>query len=275
MIRRPSAVETATSLPAFFVLLFVVAVPFWVVGAFTGHLPGVPMRLPVSALMFPGPLLVAVFLLRRRESGATRLLLRRAFAPRRLAHPAWLTATFLLVPGIALLGYALDRAMGGASSQGLDVSILAVPPLFALFFAAAVAEEAGWTGFALDPLRARWGDLGAALVLGVVWGSWHLVPLVQAGRTPGWIAWWALGTVGARLVMVRLYVATGGSVLSAVLLHTMLNLTQSLLPGYTADTSLIAAVAVVTAITGVLSFLWPRRAGRAVGRPPRPSVTRS
>src|SRR5690606_28462228 len=48
----------------FFALVFALAVPFWVAGAFTGRLPGAPMDLPLAALMFPAPLVAALVLVR-------------------------------------------------------------------------------------------------------------------------------------------------------------------------------------------------------------------
>jgi uncharacterized protein len=43
-----------------------------------------------------------------------------------------------------------------------------------------------------------------------------------------WIAWWSLGTVAARVIIVWLYDNTGGSVLAAAVFHDMVNVTYSL-----------------------------------------------
>ena len=40
---------------------------------------------------------------------------------------------------------------------------------------AGIFEELGWTGFAVPTLlRLRYGVLGTGLIVGVLWGAWHL-----------------------------------------------------------------------------------------------------
>jgi membrane protease YdiL (CAAX protease family) len=65
--------------------------------------------------------------------------------------------------------------------------------------------------------------LGAALIIGVVWAVWHIVPRVQANRAPAWIEWWCLGTVSSRVIYVWIYNNTGRSVFSAILYHDIDN----------------------------------------------------
>ena len=95
---------------------------------------------------------------------------------------------------------------------------------------AAVTEELGWTGFALDPLQKRVGAIGAALLIGAVWAVWHYPALLQAHRSSGWIAWWTLGTISLRLFMVWLFNRTGGSVFAVVVVHATNNLAWQLFP---------------------------------------------
>ncbi|MFC4061474.1 Tn3 family transposase [Planomonospora corallina] len=55
--------------------------------------------------------------------------------------------------------------------------------------------------FATDPLRAHWGLTGAGVVLGLVWAIWHLIPYLQAGHGPAWIAGQVLFTVALRVII--------------------------------------------------------------------------
>jgi len=56
------------------------------------------------------------------------------------------------------------------------------------------------------------------------------VPLVQVHRSPAWIAWWCLGTVTARVLMVWLYNNIGKSVFAMAVFHTTINVTWQLFP---------------------------------------------
>lgn len=100
------------------------------------------------------------------------------------------------------------------------------------FLVAAMGEEAGWSGYAIDRLQRRWRALEAALLLGVLWSAWHIVPLVQAHRSATWIAWWCLFTIAGRVLIVCLYNNTGRAVSAAVLYHAMSNVSVYLFPAY-------------------------------------------
>jgi hypothetical protein len=54
--------------------------------------------------------------------------------------------------------------------------------------------------------------------------------LLQAGRSAGWIAWWTLGTVAMRLVMVWIYTGIGSGLGAVVIFHAMTNLCWQLFP---------------------------------------------
>src|SRR5215216_3280236 len=35
-------------------------------------------------------------------------------------------------------------------------------------------KEMRWLGYAIDPMQDRWGALRASIIMGAVWGLWHL-----------------------------------------------------------------------------------------------------
>jgi membrane protease YdiL (CAAX protease family) len=159
------------------------------------------------------------------------------------------------MPAIYLLAYGLQRLLG-RPLPALQISLPTVLILFAVFFVAAVAEEAGWTGYALDPLQARWGALPAALGLGLVWALFHLVADLQGAHDLGWIAWHRLGAVALRVLIVWAYDNTGPSVLAAVLLHATDNVGWQLTPvdGSHYDPALTAPITAIAA--AAVTFLW-------------------
>jgi membrane protease YdiL (CAAX protease family) len=213
---------------AFVVLLVAISVPFWLAAAFSGGelLPG----LPVSALMAVCPVIAASALVYREERGpGVARLLKRSFDYDRVRPRSWFVVIVLLAPAMTAATYWIMRRLG------LPLPPPRISPVSAIgmavgFLAFGLAEELGWTGYATEPLQARYGALGAALVLGVVWAAWHIVPLIQAHRAPDWIAGWSLGTVGNRVIMVWLFTRAGRSVFAAALYHDMLNVSWQLFP---------------------------------------------
>jgi CAAX protease family protein len=213
---------------SFFALVFVLSVPFWLLGAAT-RLELVP-GLPVTALMALCPLLAASILVYRMRGayGLIRLL-ERGVDYRRVARKVWYVPTFCLMPAVMVLAYGLMR-LTGSPLPNPHFSLVTIPVLFLVFLGFALAEELGWSGYATDPLQARWGWVRASLVLGVVWAAWHLLPLLQAHRSSSWIAGWSLGTVANRVILVWIYNHTGRSVFAASLYHTMVNVSWQLFP---------------------------------------------
>jgi uncharacterized protein len=214
---------------SYFLLVFALSIPFWVVGAVTGLelRPG----LPVAALMAVCPAAAAVILIARGQGRAGVLRwLSRCFDRRRIG--IGYLPILGLMPLVMLLSYGMMRVAGLPLPERPEISLVAAPGLFVGFLLASLGEELGWSGYALGPMQGRWGGLRAGLVLGMVWALWHLVPLIQTGRSAEWIAGWSLGTVANRVIIVRLFNATGGSVVAAALYHAMINLSWQLFPNH-------------------------------------------
>ncbi|WP_240966870.1 CPBP family intramembrane glutamic endopeptidase [Nodosilinea sp. P-1105] len=85
-------------------------------------------------------------------------------------------------------------------------------------------EEFGWRGFALPLLQCRFTPLGAGLILGVIWGIWHVPAFLLSGLPQG--SWsfmpFFAGSVAVSVIMTSLYNASRGSLLLAILFHFQL-----------------------------------------------------
>jgi hypothetical protein len=250
------------SLLAFFALVFALSVPFWVSGAVTGI--QLTPDLPLSSFIWVCPVLAASILV-YREGGAAGVaaFLRRSFDYERIWDKRWFIPTLLLLPGVYATTFLVIRALG------LPVPPVQFPLLVALgwflgYFVAGQCEELGWSGYALDPLQARWKALEASLLLGAVWVTFHLVPLVQSGRGPGWITWWSLATLAQRVLFTWLYNNTGGSVFATALFHATGNLAQigpflDFGPGgYPLDAQRISALLLAGVAVAVVAIWGPR-----------------
>lgn len=253
-------IGSKSALP-FFLLVFALSIPVWVIGEFTEFqlLPG----LPVAALGFVCPALAALILVpRERGTDGARRLLWRAFDWGRVQAKVWYAPTLLLMPGLTFLSLVVVRSMG------TPVPPLRIAPLPALglciaFFISALGEELGWSGYAIDVLSNRWSALKASTLLGFVWATWHLVPLMQAHRSASWIAGWFLGSVSFRVLIVWLYNNTGRSIFAASLFHMTFNVSWQLFPvhGSYFDPRIAGVITSFAAV--VVAFTWgPRSLSR-------------
>jgi uncharacterized protein len=252
-------------LPAFFLLVFALSVPFWLIGDATDLqlMPG----LSVSALMGFCPMSAALILV-YRDGGAAgaRALLMRSFDFKRITSKRWLVPVLLLMPLVSLVVYGLMRWMRlplPAAQFHLFIALL----MFIAFFVEALGEELGWSGYALEPMQARWGALGAALLLGLAGIAWHLTPLLLMGRSPTWIAWWCLYALTFRIFTVWLYNNTRRSVFAVALFHATLNMAYVLFPVYGSHFDMRLAGLVMAGAALLVIVVWgPKTLTRQTGK---------
>jgi len=244
------------SLPTFFILVFILAIPFWVVEAVTGlYIPVI--NLPISAFVFVCPIIAALILV-YRENGipGVKQLLKRTFDFKGIRGKLWYLPIFLVMPAIIYAGYGLMKIMGRPVPD-LQFPVGAVLSGFVVFFITALCEEAGWTGYATDPLQDRLGNaLMASLLLGVIWATWHIVPWLP-GHSAVFVAGQAANTVVKRVVIVWLYNNTGKSLFAAVSFHTMSNVSELVLfPVYGSDYDPVITFILMAIIAVVIVLLW-------------------
>ncbi|KAA3628358.1 MAG: CPBP family intramembrane metalloprotease [Proteobacteria bacterium] len=186
--------------------------------AFFGEISG---QHPLFFLAVYAPA-IAAFIIVIYHSGANglRRFLTRLFLWR--CAPLWYV---FLVVGVPLLFY------GGAALKG---NLFAEPIPFAPFQALLIAlllaaikgpvEEFGWRGLALPLLQRRFTPLWAALILGIVWGFWHLPAFLLSGTQQS--AWsftpFFAGTIAVSVIMTALFNASRGSILLAAVMHFQL-----------------------------------------------------
>ena len=213
---------------SFFLLVFALSIPFWLAGAMSDLqlMPG----LSVSALMAFCPMAAALILV-HREGGGARVaeLLRRSFDYKRIRSKRWYIPVLFLMAAVNVAVYGLLRGLG-MPLPAPQIQVPSAALMFVAFFAGALGEELGWSGYVTDPMQERWNALQTGLLLGLVGVLWHLPPLLLMHRSPTWIAWWCLYAVAARILIVWLFNNTGRSVFAVALFHATLNLSYMLFP---------------------------------------------
>jgi membrane protease YdiL (CAAX protease family) len=225
---KKTACSPNSSLIAFVVLVFVLSLPMWLLGASTQVqlLPG----LPISALAVFVPVTAAA-IMRFREEGfsGVQALLKRAFDFDRIVRKMWYFLAIILNPAIALIAfvvmYLFSIDLPDLHIPGIDALLLIFPSLIAAF-----GEELGWSGYALELIKDRWNAFMAAVFLGFLGAMWHYILFLQAGRDSTWIVWQSLVILASRVVVVWLYYGSGRSVFITAIFHAMLNLSWQLFP---------------------------------------------
>ena len=166
---------------------------------------------------------IAAFAIVVRHGGwpALRSFLSRALLWR--CPAAWYA--YLLV-GMPLVFYAGAVIKGASLTEPLaGQNVVSLLSAMAFMLVLGPVEEFGWRGLALPLLQRRLAPLWAALLLGLVWGVWHLPAFLLSG-TPqsGWgFMPFLVGSVCLSVIVTPLFNAAGGSILLAVLYHFQAN----------------------------------------------------
>src|SRR5829696_3327382 len=134
--------------------------------------------------------------------------------------PAIIVLSTLVLPG------ALASFQASAVPSTLFLYVVAGPVF--LFAGGPVFEEIGWRGFALPRLQRLYGPLVGSLVLGALWGLWHLpLFLIPSWDTPHGspldVALFVTWAVSTTIVITWVFNNTKGSVLLAILAHGSIN----------------------------------------------------
>jgi membrane protease YdiL (CAAX protease family) len=90
-------------------------------------------------------------------------------------------------------------------------------------------EEIGWRGYVLPRLQAKYSALTSALILGVIWGFWHLPKYLTHWDAVSF-AWFMLHTTVASILYTWLYNGTKGSLLLVTSFHAATNATGVFMP---------------------------------------------
>ena len=105
---------------------------------------------------------------------------------------------------------------------------------FAILFSTPfqAGEEIGWRGFALPRLAERFGLSRASVVLGVIWGCWHLPQFfIREADTYQQSFWvFVLGVTAFSVILTWLWQRTDGSLLLTMLLHAAWNNSKDIVP---------------------------------------------
>ena len=142
--------------------------------------------------------------------------------------PIWYVVALTLTALISLAAILIYVVLGGTYQATPSLSVRELLPtfLFQVFFFL-LTEETAWRGFALPRLQARYSALVASLILGVLWGIWHL-PLVfipDSFQSTVNFFGFVLSAVATTIQMTWVFNHSKGSVLVAAIFHAAIDTT--------------------------------------------------
>jgi CAAX protease family protein len=257
-------------LAAFFLLVFGLTWSFMIVDAL-GSRGLLPFRLPIPLLIVMGymPTLAAMIVtgLTKGKAGVRALFSKLTIAR---VGIKWYAFAIFGFGAMGILAILLSNLLGGSPTSpilseemshfpGPIAMVLNIVMLY-LVLGLINGEELAWRGFALPRLQAKYNALTSSVILGAIWGLFHL-PLFftttgssQAGAS---FLPFVYGTIILSILFTWVFNNTKGSVLLAYLFHAATNtwtrvfaIDHSVNPhvsqALTAITTLLAIIIVVT-----------------------------
>jgi membrane protease YdiL (CAAX protease family) len=89
-------------------------------------------------------------------------------------------STILVLAFLSLLSPEFPSAFSASEDKFSLVAMWIVSGLMVGFF-----EEIGWTGFAIPRMRKHYGVFTTGLIVGLLWGAWHLLVNLEADTFAG------------------------------------------------------------------------------------------
>jgi membrane protease YdiL (CAAX protease family) len=233
---RPYSVVQRHQLASYVGLTFAISWAIWL-GLILGSLHiQTPEGAVLNVVAIAGPSIAAVVLaavLGRRE-------LRRLLAGFSLSRLSvrWMVVALVLPLAMMAAAIAVSVAAFDAPTPAMSVSqrgVVLAEFVRVLFLGGPVGEELGWRGFALPRLQQHRNALDASILLGLIWGLWHLPlyfvlgtgqsEMLKAGTSPAFAIGGFLGwTIGLSVLCTWLFNQTGGSLIVVILFHAAVNL---------------------------------------------------
>jgi uncharacterized protein len=175
---------------------------------------------------------------------------------------------FLVVPGTLSDFVAPDSRILRVYLSEMAISLtIGIAPLW---------EEIGWRGFALLRIQRLYGPVVGTIVLGMLWGFWHLPfffgPLARTGPDASLVSAtvalveFSIGLTGLSVVMTWILNNCGGSTLLAILIHAafdssglaMVALFPSTPPYYLPVHYQTLGIAIIFTIAALVLLIWTR-----------------
>lgn len=185
--------------------------------------PTIDSPLNLIAVWGPGLSSILVVFITQKRQGLRKLL--KSLSQWRIPI-YWYGMAFFspLIINILALGidYLVAENYTGNTLKELHPQYSNLLPMLIIFaIPNALGEELGWRGFVLSRLQTTYGPLKASIILGFIWGIWHIPTWIAQGITGTNIFILMLSIVATAVLFTWVYNNTNGSLLLAWLYHSV------------------------------------------------------
>lgn len=249
---KPEQSKETRNLCLFFLIAFAWSWIFWLPEILWGF------RLYIAPF---GPTVAAFVLtyINEKQSGIKNLLkkgLNLGF------KKIWIIPIFLLMPTIVGLSLLLAVLTGEPmpTIPILNQPWIIIPVfLYILFLGGPIAEEFGWRGYALDRLQARYSAFISSVLLGIIWGIWHLPLFFMKEQeiyrnVPIW--GFIFGSILLSILFTWIYNNTNKSILAVLLFHTTGNMAHFLFPAMATKWGGLYSVIINVIAVIIILIIW-------------------
>ncbi|MFZ5857631.1 MAG: CPBP family intramembrane glutamic endopeptidase [Chloroflexota bacterium] len=256
------------TLPTFFLLTFALTWAMWIPATITKASGGTSVFSPdnpVGQLGRWAPGIAAILLtgLVAGKGGIGAL-----FRPLKIwrVNIGWYAFAMLFQPVLFFAAKLLDSLLGKTyqvtsplASVSIDAPIIFI--VLGVIISAipgAFMEELGWRGFALPRMQHKTTALTASILLGFVWGVWHIPSMIFFGQTDVLsIALSVINFIPGTIIFTWLFNNTKGSLLLVTLFHASTQYSNNFLgviPTQTANILVWLVAITIVVLTDVTNF---------------------
>ena len=232
--------ETITYKPKqFFILIFAVTWTFWFAAPYLGD----PINSDPIFLMFMlaglfTPFTTALYLIFISKNDALKSMFSNKLFNIKLIKWKTIPLFLILFPASIIISVLISTLFGYSFDQltiadEFSFSIGGIPTLLVLLLAACF-EELGWRGYAVESLNNKFNYFEATAIFGILWSLWHLpmffIPesyqaeLLQEDFIL--VINFFVSIIPLAFIISWFCKKTSGSILGAILIHSVVNLSQ-------------------------------------------------
>lgn len=222
----------------FFIFTFIWSWIIWIFIALWSNeiIPGYEFlknfKYPLVILGAFGPMAGALFSLRRNLSeGSIRNYL-KAFLDLKIGWKAYVFP-ILIFGGITFISWILPELFGEDRLPMFLPSLwVFIPCLIFMMFLGGGQEEFGWRGYALPILEQKYGIWLANIILGLIWGFWHIPLWFIEGTTQVYMNYcgFILFSVGCSLILSWIIRISDNKPFTGIYAHGLANAFIAIMP---------------------------------------------